>query len=310
MLHLTTLYPRPPYRFSLLLDFLSRFAHLTLDIPHQDAYWRVLSCDDGAALVRGTARRTIRKPALDVHLAASTGNISHDKLIELIQHILPSHLDRASFHDCARNDGALRGVVEPLIGLPELRSATLYEALIQTIIEQQIAWVAAQRAQRWLIEWAGNFIDYEGYRFYAFPTPQQLASARVEDLKPLKITFKRMALLIDLSQQVVSGHLGLESLRDVSPDEAYTRLTPIKGIGHWTAAVALERAFGYDGWVAHNDVVLQAATNRYFYGSQGRIPAEQVTATFAQYGEYAGLAARYTMFRWVLEQYPVNATFS
>lgn len=306
MLHLTTLHPRPPYRFSLLLDFLSRFAHLTLDIPYQDAYWRVLSCDEGLALVRVTAGGTRKKPELDVHLVARSGESPHDQLISMVQHILPPHLDRSAFHDCARSDGPLKGVVEPLIGLPELRSATLYEALIQTIIEQQIAWVAAQRAQRWLIEWAGNFIDYDGYRFYAFATPQQLASVSVDDLKPLKITFKRMALLIDISQQVVSGQLDLEALRHVSPETAYDRLTSIKGIGHWTAAVALERAFGHDGWVAHNDVVLQAATNRYFYGGQGRIPAEQVTATFAQYGEHAGLAARYTMFRWVLEQYPVN----
>lgn len=304
MLHLTTLYPKPPYRFSLLLDFLSRFTHLTLDIPYKNAYWRVLPYESELALVQVTAGGTRKKPALDVHLAASIDNISYDKLIELIQHILPSHLDRVAFHDCARNDGALRGVVEPLIGLPELRSASLYEALMQTIIEQQIAWITAQRAQRWLIEWAGNFIDYEGYRFYAFPTPQQLAASSVDDLKPLKITFKRMALLIDLSQQVVSGHLDLEALRDAPPEAAYEHLTSIKGIGHWTAAVALERAFGYDGWVAHNDVVLQAATNRYFYGGQGRIPAEQVMKTFAQYGVFAGLAARYTMFRWVLEQYP------
>jgi DNA-3-methyladenine glycosylase II len=307
MLHLTTLNPQPPYRLSLLLDFLSRFAHPTLDIAHQGAYWRVLPCNDGLALLRVTARGTTRKPALDVHLAASAGHTPHDQLIDLIRHILPPHLDRSAFHDCAHSDGALWTVVEPLIGLPELRSATLYEALMQTIIEQQIAWVAAQRAQRWLIEWAGNFIDHDGYRFYAFPAPDQVASARVDDLIPLKITFKRMALLIDTSQQVASGQLELETLRHLPPEAAYQKLMSIKGIGHWTAAVALERAFGYDGWVAHNDVVLQAAANRYFYGGQGRIPAEQVMTTYARYGVFAGLAARYTMFRWVLEQYPIQS---
>ncbi|MEZ4669464.1 MAG: hypothetical protein R3E39_16275 [Anaerolineae bacterium] len=304
MRHLTTLYPTPPYNFDLLLDFLNRFAHWTLDVPRDGAYWRTLPRDGGLALVRVSSSGSVNEPALDVHMVASTGAVDEQAVIETLQHILPLTHDRSSFHDCARNDGALWAVVEPLLGMPELRGATLYEALMQTIIEQQIAWVTAQKAQRWLIEWAGNFIEFDDYRYYAFPRPQQLVAATVEDLTPLKITFKRMALMIDLAGQVASGQLDLEGLRHVPPDEAYKRLLAIKGIGHWTAVVSLERAFGYDGWVAHNDVVLQAATNRYFYGGQGRIPPEQVTQTFARYGEHAGLAARYTMFRWVLEQYP------
>lgn len=76
--------------------------------------------------------------------------------------------------------------------------------------------------------------------------------------------------MIDLAGQVVNGQLDLEGLRDVSPDEAYKRLLAIKGIGHWTAAVTLERAFGHTDWVAYNDVVLQAATNRYLLGGSGR----------------------------------------
>ena len=175
---------------------------------------------------------------------------------------------------------------------------------MQTIIEQQISWTTAQKAQRWLVEWVGNKLEYAGQTYYAFPTAAQIAAMTVDDLKPLKITFKRMALMIDLAGQVVSGQLDLEGLRDVSPAEAYKRLLAIKGIGHWTAAVTLERAFGHTDWVAYNDVVLQAATNRYLLGGSGRIPPELVAQTFAQYGEHAGLAARYTMFRWVFEQYP------
>lgn len=307
MRHLTTLHPTPPYNFDLLLDFLNRFAHWTLDVPREGAYWRVVQTKAGRALLRVSSGGTLDAPALDVHLAASSGGVAVDDVLETFKHILPTTHDRRAFHDCARSDTALWQVVEPLLGMPELRGATLYEALMQTIIEQQITWVTAQKAQRWLIEWADNQIEHDGYVYYAFPTPAQLAAATVEQLTPLKITFKRMALLIDLAGQVATGQLDLEGLRHIPPDEAYQRLLAIKGIGHWTAVVALERAFGYDGWVAHNDVVLQAATNRYFYGGQGRIPPEQVTQTFARYGDHVGLAARYTMFRWVLEQYPKRA---
>jgi len=304
MRHLTTLSPKPPYHFPLLLDFLTRFAHPTLNVVHDDALWRVVNTDDGLALLRVTGSGTVEAPQLDIHVAVSSGDIDDTVLVESITHVLPTQHDWSGFYEASRADAGLWGVVEPLIGLPELRTASVFEALMQTVIEQQISWVTAQKAQRWLVEWAGNKLEYAGRIHYVFPGPAQIAAASVEDLKPLKVTFKRMALMIDLAGQVASGQLDLEGLRDVSPDEAYKRLLAIKGIGHWTAAVTLERAFGHTDWVAYNDVVLQAATNRYLLGGNGRIPPDLVSQTFARYGEHAGLAARYTMFRWVFEQYP------
>ena len=79
----------------------------------------------------------------------------------------------------------------------------------------------------------------------------------------------------------------------------------IKGIGHWTAAVILARAFGCRDYVGYNDVALQAAVNRYFYGGEGRIPVQMVADTFAPFGEFAGTVAYHTLLRWVLDQYPV-----
>jgi DNA-3-methyladenine glycosylase II len=251
---------------------------------------------------------SIDSPQLDVQVAISDDEVDDAELIDSITHVLPTQHDWSAFYSSAAGDAGLWGVVEPLMGLPEVRAASVFEALIETIIEQQISWVTAQKAQRWLVEWVGNKLEYAGREHYAFPTPAQIAAVTVDDLKPLKITFKRMALMIDLAGQVTRGELDLEGLRDVSPAEAYKRLMAIKGIGHWTAAVTLERAFGYTDWVAYNDVVLQAATNRYLLGGSGRIPPEVVSEIFARYGDHAGIAARYTMFRWVFEQYPQQSS--
>jgi 3-methyladenine DNA glycosylase/8-oxoguanine DNA glycosylase len=160
-----------------------------------------------------------------------------------------------------------------------------------------------------LVEWAGNRITYDGMTFYTFPTAEQIAASSPDELKPLKITFKRINLLIGIARRAVSGELHLERLKQQSPEIAYADLLRIKGIGHWTAVVTLGRACGYRG-VAQNDVALQAALNRNFYGGAGRIPAALVAETFSRYGEYAGIAADHTLARWVLEQYPVRKTFN
>ncbi|MEO8610696.1 MAG: hypothetical protein ABI690_22555 [Chloroflexota bacterium] len=306
MTNLTTLYPKAPYNFPLLLNVLSRFAHPTMDIVQDGAYWRVIRSGDGLALVRVKSVGTVDSPVLEVELMAQTGEVDTSAVMNSLAHILHVDAARSDFVALAQTDATLWRVVEPLIGLPEWRTATIFEALMQTIIEQQISWTTAQKAQRWLVEWAGDCITYGGTAYYAFPTPARIAEASVEDLKPLKITFKRMVLMIDLATQVVSGELDLESFAAYTPDAAYQHLLSIKGIGHWTAAVTLERAFGHKDWVAYNDVVLQAATNRYFLGAEGRIPPQLVTDTFMRYGTFAGIAAHYTMIRWVLDQYAVQ----
>src|SRR5439155_23424705 len=118
-------------------------------------------------------------------------------------------------------------------------TATVYEALVNVIIEQQIAWKAARKARQWLVEWAGNRIEFGGEAFYAFPTSTQIASATIDDLRPLKITFKRMQMLIDLSREITQNRLNLEALQSLPHDEAYAALMRLHGIGRWTAAVIL-----------------------------------------------------------------------
>jgi DNA-3-methyladenine glycosylase II len=224
-------------------------------------------------------------------------------VIEQLEHILGTTVNQQEFWTLAQNDERLWSVAGSLHGLPALCTPTVFEALANTIIEQQIAWRAARRAQRWLLEWADRSVEFAGERYYAYPTPQQIASATIETLKPLKITHRRINLLIDIAQQVSTGELDLEQIRDLSHEAAYDFLLRIKGVGHWTAAVTISRVMGRNMYIGDNDVALQAAANRYFLGGKGRISRQQVVEIFAPYGEHAGLVAFYTLARWVLDEY-------
>ncbi len=303
MQRIGTISTEPPYAFETLLAFLGRFRHPALNIVHQGAYWRVIDQKDALALLRTTLSGTVDTPVLSVDLAAQDGGLHHQKLLSDLRHVLSTGADRAAFFTMVRSDDRLWSVVEPVYGLPDLRSTSVFEALMQTIIEQQIAWVSAQRAQRWLVEWAGRGITYNGKVFYAFPSPEQIAKARLDDLKPLKITHRRIALMINIAASVATGKLDLEVIKNLSPGTAYETLLKIKGVGHWTAAVTLSRALGYDKHIPYNDVALQAAVNHYFFNQEGRATPQVVIDTFVPYGDFAGKAAAYTLSRWVLDRY-------
>lgn len=288
------------YNFALLLDVLRRFAYPTVDRVRDNAYWRVIQDETVLALVRVTQHN---QSTLHVHLVETRGEVNTAQILTTLRHILGIDMHLTPFYDFARTRPELWQVIAPILGVRWLRTATPFEALCTTIIEQQIAWTTAQRAQRWLVEWADNAVHYDNDTFYAFATPAQLASATVEALTPLKITFRRMRLLIHVATLAENGDINFDALRDVTPAQAYTTLTAIKGIGHWTAAWTLARAQGTFAYVGHNDVALQAAVNHYFYGGMGKIPEEKVIETFAPYGDFAGLAAHHTILRWVLDRY-------
>ncbi len=302
------LQPVPPYDFARTLDIVRRYAHPSVDHVRGDAYVRALRVGSALALVRVQAEAS---GTLNIYLLTSTAPVDDAVLLNQVAHILGTTLDLQAFYTLARKhkNRALWKVIKPVVGVRMLRSPSVFEALMTTIIEQQIAWVSAQRAQKWLVEWGGEGIAAKGdtdETFYAFPASKRIAAATVNDLKPLKITFRRMGLMIDIAEQVEVGLLNLEGLASASPQAAYDVLVALNGIGHWTATYTLTRSLGpLHPYTGTNDVALQAAVNHYFYGGEGRIPPEQVAETFAPFGEFAGIAALHTVYRWIVDRYKI-----
>lgn len=287
------------FDFSKLLAILQRFPHPSLFRLEGDILWRTIQHNGQAILLRYDA----------VEGGIALDAINHELSPEIRQQaefIIGTDVDHRDFYDVAKQNDLLWQVVQPLVGLPVERTESVFQALVFVIIEQHISWVAAQKAQRKLVEWANNTIVYDGYTYYAMLTPEQLASATIDDLKPLKITFKRMQLLIDIAQQIVDGTLDLEAMLEQSPDTMYKNLIKIKGVGHWTASVVLARARGIFSYVPHNDVAVQAAVQRYFYGDEGKKSSDNLNAVFEPMGEFAGLAAHYTLMHWVLDEYLIQ----
>lgn len=291
--------PTPPYDFDKLLQLLRRFPTTVLDHAHGDTYRRVLRVSDQLALVQVQVDNP-PDPVLTVSVLAQTGQIDTATLTAELGKVLALADDRRAFSEYVQANPLLHAAIEPVITLPMLRSQTAYEALVSAIIEQQISWRGALKAQRWLLEWGGHSIEHDGERWYAHPTPDQIAGATLSDLKPLKITDKRIRLLIQVSQEVVAGRLQLDHL---SASEAYPILTAIKGIGHWTAAVTLSRTLRSTNYVGTNDVALQAAVNWYFFGREGRADVKTLIDLFAGLGEHAGRTADLVLSRWVIERY-------
>lgn len=299
------LMPKPPYDFALTARAARYYSVLgrALEQDGSVVYRRALRCGAAIALVELRGMGTIDQPCVAARLLASSGTVDTAALTRQLEGMLNLSSDRMPFYAAAA-DPALRATIDRMYGLSAFQAESLFEALAITMIEQQIALRMAQQAERWLVEQLGEALHYQGETYAVFPTPERIAALTVDDLRPLKITFQRMARLIALAQNAASGSLDLEGIRALPAEEAYAAVRAISGVGHWTAAWALLRACGHYLYFGSADVALRAAVNVYHFGAEGRAAAPAVDDLFARYRPHDGIAAYYTLMRWAFDRHP------
>jgi len=299
---LVTLCPKPPYNLKRSAELLSRY-HGVLENYEEGGYLRAISHNGNVVLLRVDTNDNPDIPELSItHLA---GDIADEQaVIDQMRWILAADFDLSGFYSMAQQDEILSRILEPLYGVRHFQSETVFEALMTVIIEQQISLYAALKAQRALAEWGGGKIQHNGKTYFTFPTPQQIAAASPDELHAiLKITHRRVAVMQSIAADVISGELDLEGMRNQPIQAVYDQLIAIKWVGHWTIAWTLIRGLNNYDYVGHNDVALRSAVSHYFYNTDERISADEVTRTFAQHAPYSGLAAFYTLLRWAVDRY-------
>ena len=115
---------------------------------------------------------------------------------------------------------------------------------------------------------------------YAFPKASELSRFTAEDLAPIRSGF-RARYIADAVDKVCSGEVDLESLKDLSYDDAKSELMKITGVGVKVADCVLLYGFHkLEGFPL--DVWMKRAMNTLFDGLDGRT-----------FGKYAGIAQQY-----------------
>lgn len=290
--------PPFPYRFDLLLEFVRRVAYPARLIVDGDTLWRFTA---GQLLSYRQAGDVI------VVSGASLSAEDGDHIERASRRWLGLDHDLSAFYALAQADAPLWRVIEPLVGLPIHCTETVFEALITLIIEQHITWKTAMRSQRCLMQIHGSGALIGERAVYDFPKPAQLACATRSSLQPLKITFRRIDLIIETAAAIARADLDLEAVHGLSPKQALDSLLLLKGVGPWTATNVVGRACARYPAVSHNDVALQAAVRRYFFADEGDKGIGQVRSALERFGEFAGLAGHFVLLRWVMDNYPPQA---
>jgi len=292
--------PNPPYDFALTAN--STRYYSVLHQVHEGKLWHALRLGDARALIAVSGNQNVDVPRLEAEVIATEGVVDEQQLEVTLRRWLDVDEDLRPFYLRGREDSALATTIRRLHGLRMMRTQTVFEALMITMIEQQIALSAAQKAERWLVSTYGDAMTHDGRRYPLFPQPETLAALPEEALHPLKITFMRMRRLLTVARAIVDG-FDLENLVNLPHEDAYHVLMQLHGVGHWTAAWTMIRALGVYTYVGSGDVALRAAVGHYWHGKSEKATRQETDALFNGYGSHGGLASVYTLMRWGMERY-------
>lgn len=183
------------------------------------------------------------------------------------------------------SDDFLRKAVQGGSGIRILRQEP-FEMLISFIISQNKNIPSIKACIERICEKYGECCTDQstGVVYHTFPTPEQLADAKQEELRNLKLGY-RDSYILSAARAVASGAINLEELKSVSHEEAVKALCEIHGVGVKVAnCVSLYglhhiEAFPVDVWIR-------------------RILAEVYANCFdtAPYRGYAGIIQQYMFY--------------
>jgi len=254
----------------------------------------VLDSGDALLMAEATPTGAVKRPKIDISLwgVDRTRPEIASGLIDQFAGMLNLRLDLRPFYERFEYDPIIGNLASHLMGLKPIRTQTMYESLVVSIVGQQISTIAAASMQRRLVDLFGEKIVVGGRTFFSFPRPARLAAATIKQLMKCALSTRKAEYIRDISRSVIRGEIDLESLGSVKDsEEIIQRLIAIRGIGRWTAELAAIRGLGRYDVVPADDVGLRKTVARY-YGLE-RASGEDVRRVAESWGEWKGMATYY-----------------
>jgi DNA-3-methyladenine glycosylase II len=128
---------------------------------------------------------------------------------EAVTRLFSLDLDLSPFKEVVEADPVMSAIVRELRGLKPPRTATLFEALVDSIIEQQISLSAARSIEVRFTRTFGDTLDLGARTYHAFPTPERLAGASPEEVRACGLSLSKAEYILGVARDVTGGRLDL-----------------------------------------------------------------------------------------------------
>jgi DNA-3-methyladenine glycosylase II len=228
---------RAPYRLDLTATVLRRLSTNVVDVFDGQTYRRMLGDRARPLLLEVTQTSP---ELLAVH---ACGDADIDAAA-LVRRMLGADVDLSHFYTSVADFPWLAKIVRAARGVKPPRYPSLWEAIVNAVVFQQVSIHAAAAILRRVIERYEPLRPAGPVALSPFVAPDIIAAADPLELRSLGLSVNKVVALRILARAVIDGELDESVLEALGTEELAARLVTFKGIGPWTAAVIALRGFG------------------------------------------------------------------
>jgi DNA-3-methyladenine glycosylase II len=256
---------------------------------------QVLKTEGQLALIQLISVGTVEQPKMNVEIKSNspiTANYKQ-KTEEVVKFIFNLDFNLFSFYNEIKSDRIMNKISQQLYGLKNPTTPTVFEALMDSIIEQQISLKVAHTIEDRLIKKYGESLTLDRETHYSYPTPHAIAAVKISELKSCGLSERKAQYLQGAAQLIVEGKLDLENLKNKqNADEILSELDAIRGIGVWTAELTMLRGMQKLDALPADDLGLRRVISNYYCGGKP-ITTDETREIAKLWGRWKGLAAFY-----------------
>lgn len=162
-------------------------------------------------------------------------------------------------------------------------SPTPYEALIKTIIQQQVSYKAANVFTKRMILGLTEPVSFKNQFWYYFPDACTITKTGMDALREFGFGYK-VEYIHRAACLVTNGELDIDSFVGAPYEEVLAALKPIRGIGEWTVRVLSLAGLGNFTVFAYGDLVIQKILGN-LYNQGQRMTSKQVQEHVQTWGD-------------------------
>lgn len=238
------------------LGYLTREKNECMYTIENDVITKVIAIGENRSLVQ---INVMNNKQMNVQFLNDSRPIEKWKREEIVNYIhewFDLKNDLTPFFEMAKTDPLLKMPAQKFYGLRVIGIPDLFEALCWGVLGQQINLTFAYSLKRQFVEKYGDSVEWNGKKYWVFPSYEQIAQLTPTDLADIKMTVKKSEYIIGIAKLMANGALSREQLMNMSFKDAENNLLKIRGIGPWTANYVLMRCLRFQTAFPIDDVGL------------------------------------------------------
>ena len=232
------LYPKPPF---LISPHLEKFCPENLPVPclyENKSCRRILRIGEFFIPYKVLIVSEGGRPELKVQVFCEDGGLAR-RVVDRVREIYRIDFDYSRFLLKTRKT-PIYSIARKYYGLRPTRMVSVYEALVDSVIEQNISLNLAMKIKAVFVKRFGERKLVQNEEYYSFPSFEKVGKLRPEDLKKeIRVTLVKASAIVEVAKLAES----LPSIGKIekNPEGFIEFITKIKGIGRWTAELSVAK---------------------------------------------------------------------